>query len=161
MAAVQSGALPVFVDARADAEIDAALRLVADTNLQVWVCTPNQLRPFADRFLQQQVGVVVPPTVQTTYEWYFHDLVQAHRTGVRLLLAGDGGTSLRTTASALVGAGLDRASGRRLLMIDAAKYLAHGQTIGLAAGAHADLIVWSADPLDLSSQLLWHSRGEQ
>ncbi|MBL8855763.1 MAG: amidohydrolase family protein [Planctomycetaceae bacterium] len=158
--AVQSGALAVFVDARTDAEMDAALRLVAGTKVQAWLCRPNQLRTHMQRLVDSQVGAVVLPADQGTYDWYFQDLVAAHAAGVRLLLGGDDGDSMRITASALVNAGLEPAIARRLLTMDAAKVLANGKPVGLVPGAAANWLVWSDDPLDVSSQLLWHSRGQ-
>jgi imidazolonepropionase-like amidohydrolase len=159
--AVASGNLPVFVDAGTDAEIDAALRLIAGTKVKAWVCGPNQLRPYSKRLAENQMGVVVLPPNEQTHHWYFEDLVQAHEDGVRLLLAGENGVALRTIASSLVNAGLDPVTGRRLLTIDTGVALTQGQPIGLSVGATADWIVWSDDPLDLSSQLLWHSRGQR
>jgi len=46
------------------------------------------------------------------------------------------------------------------LTMDAAKVLANGKPVGLVTGAAANWLVWSDDPLDVSSQLLWHSRGQ-
>lgn len=159
--AVAAGTLPVFLDARTDAEIDAALRLVAGTKVRAWVCGPNQLRPFSKRLAEHQVGVVVLPPDEQTYHWYFQDLIQAHQDGVQLLLAGENGIALRTIASSLVNAGLEPDVGRRLLTIDTGRVLAQTHPTGLSVGATADWVVWSDDPLDLSSQLLWHSRGQR
>jgi imidazolonepropionase-like amidohydrolase len=158
---VQSGTLPVFIDARTDAEIDAAIRLVTGTQVQAWLCAPNQLRPFVKLLAENRVGVVVPATNEQTYGWYFADLVEAHRAGVRLLIGGQSGEALRVTVAALVNAGLDPAAGRRLLTMDTESTLAKSENIGLTVGADADWLVWSDDPVSLSSELLWHSSGEQ
>ncbi len=158
--AVQTGALPVFVDARTDAEIDAALRLVEGTKVQTWLCRPNQLRTYTQRLADSQVGAVILPATQGTYDWYLQDAVAAQKAGVRLLLGGDDGDSLRITASAMVNEGMDPAVARRLLTMESGKILASGSPNGLVPGASADWLVWSNDPLDLSSRLLWHS-GEK
>lgn len=158
--AVQTGMLPVFVDARTDAEIEATMRLIAGTKVQAWLCRPNQLRPYSQRLAENQIGVVVMAADQRTHDWYYQDLVEAHSAGVRLLLGGEDGEALRVSASALVNAGLEPATGRRLLTMETARVLATGEPVGLVPGALANWLVWSDDPLDLSSQLLWHSRGQ-
>ena len=155
--AIQTGKRPVFIDARTDAEIDAAIRLVTETKVQAWICGPNQLRPFIKQLADLHMGVVVLPPNDRTYDWYFQDLVQAYNAGVPCLLSGEDGSALRTTAAALVNAGLDPVVARQLLMLETGKRLAHGQSTGLVPGAAADWVVWSDDPLNLSAKLLGHS----
>jgi imidazolonepropionase-like amidohydrolase len=158
--AVQSGKMPVVVAAESDGEIDAALRLLAGTEVEAWLYGPAQVRPFAERLAATGVGLIVNPVSEWMFDWYISDLVAARAQGVKLLLAGRHGNELRATAAALVAAGLSREDGRRLLTSDPQVAFDPHAVAGLQVGAPAEFLVWSDDPLDLTSRLIWTSWGK-
>lgn len=62
--------------------------------------------------------------------------------------------ALRISAAMCVREGLDRATAWRALTSDAARIVgAEGRVGSLAAGADADIVLWSGDPLDLASSV--------
>jgi hypothetical protein len=64
-------------------------------------------------------------------------------------------SGLRTSAAMCVREGLDRAAAWRALTSDAARMVGAEARIGtLAAGSDADVVLWSGDPLDLSSSVV-------
>jgi hypothetical protein len=158
--AVQSGTLPVVVAAATDGEIDALLRLLAGTEVGAWLSGPVQVRPFAARLAESGVGVIVNPVSEWTYDWYLADLVAARAQGVNLLLAGRHGNELRATAAALVAAGMSRDEARQLLTQYTQVAFDPHAVAGLQVGAPAEFLVWSGDPLDLTSRLIWTSWGK-
>ncbi len=158
--AVQSGKLPVVVAVESDGEIDAALRLLAGTEVQAWLYGAVQVRPFAERLAESGVGLIVNPISESTFDWYLEDLVDAQARGVSLLLAGRHGNELRATAAALVAAGMSRDEARDLLM-HRTEYAFDPNALGaLQVGAPAEFLVWSGDPLELTSRLIWTSWGK-
>jgi imidazolonepropionase-like amidohydrolase len=156
--AVQSGELPVLIAATSDGEIDAALRTIAGSTVRVWLYGPAQLRPFIGRLSEQQVGIIAPAITESQYDWYVEDLVAAHQAGVPILLAGDSGWGLRATAAALVARGIAPEAGLRMLMVDTVAAFNGQAAAGLTIGAPADILIWSGDPLDLTSRVLWNGR---
>jgi imidazolonepropionase-like amidohydrolase len=63
--------------------------------------------------------------------------------------------ALRTSAAMCVREGLDRAVAWRALTSDAARIVGAEVRLGtLAAGSDADVVLWSGDPLDLSSSVV-------
>ena len=67
----------------------------------------------------------------------------------------DAPASLRTSAAMCVREGLDRSVAWRALTSDAARIVGAEARIGtLAPGSDADLVLWSGDPLDLSSSVV-------
>lgn len=158
--AIQSGKLPVVVAVEADGEIDAALRLLAGTEVQAWLYGAVQVRPFAERLAESGVGLIVNPISESTFDWYLEDLVDAQARGVNLLLAGRHGNELRATAAALVAAGMGREEARQLLMHRTEYAFDPNVLGGLQVGAPAEFLVWSGDPLELTSRLVWTSWGK-
>jgi hypothetical protein len=68
---------------------------------------------------------------------------------------GSAPSALRTSAAMCVREGLDRAVAWRALTSDAARIVGAEARVGtLAAGSDADLVLWSGDPLDLSSSVV-------
>lgn len=160
LSAVQNGTLPVVVVAETDGEIDAVLRLVAGTKVQAWLYGPTQVRPFAERLASAGVGVIVSPVTESTYDWYLRDLVVAQSQGVNLCLSGRHGHELRATAAALVAAGLSREAARSLLVNEAGVAFDPNALV-FGIGAPAEFVVWSGDPLDLTSRVIWTSWGKK
>ncbi len=153
---VQQGKIPVVIEANSDAEIDAALRAISGSSVKPWMMGCEQLQPFANRLVKQQVGVIATPVTAQSYDWYISDLVEASRAGVPLLLAGDDGELLRLTATRMVEAGLSPTTARQLLTRDAEVVFGTGP-FPLEVGADAALIVWSDDPLRLTATPVWIS----
>lgn len=151
---VASGKLPVVIEVRSDVEMDAALDLIESAKLNAWLQGPQQLKPFVERLVRLNVGVIADGVSPADYDWYLDDLVAANQAGVPLLLGGAQGERLRLTAGGLVSRGVAPEAALRWLTIETQAEFAPEVPVGLSEGAAADVVVWSASPLDISAKPL-------
>ena len=130
------------------------LNLVVAGGAEAWTVAPLLARA--------QVPVVLRPSAQQVANL---DSLQArpdsvarlHAAGVRVIIAAHGGAAhedlrLRQEAGLAVRFGLPYAAALAAISSSPAAVFAPGQDLGrIARGAPANLVLWSGDPLELSS----------
>jgi len=105
------------------------------------------------------LGVILPPTSAGQATRSLRNLAVLSAAGVpvafELEAPRHAPIELRLDAARALAAGASREAAFRALTEDAARLAGVGERIGaLSAGRDADLVLWSGDPLDLSSRVL-------
>lgn len=150
--AVRSRSWPLLLEAQTQAEVEAALRLVEECKVRGMLVHPREVEGVEDLLRSANVGVVIGPTRPTDAERTVAGLVRLVQRGVPAALGGDV-AEMRTTAAVLAAAGLPRALASKALIAADLEALAPGPAASrLAPGSPAEFVVWSGDPLDLTSR---------
>lgn len=149
---------PVFVHATAAGEIESALELAAQFKLRMVLIHARQSGEFADRLAALRQGVILGPLTVGDKRSALELPGRLARAGVPLAFASDApGTpeeDLRVSAAFAVKYGMDREAALRALTTVPAELLGLSQECGsLAPGKAADVVVWSGDPLSLTSSV--------
>jgi imidazolonepropionase-like amidohydrolase len=138
-----------------EAEIEAALRLVRDFKLRAAFFGSKNWAGYAPELKELGVAVIALPVRDADYPVYMDDLVTCHRAGVEVYFGGDTGLQIRATASLAVRHGMDPDWARFAVTHGLAKlYPQAAASTGLQADQSAELLVWSGDPLNLSSKIV-------
>ncbi|MCS6977762.1 MAG: amidohydrolase family protein [Gemmatales bacterium] len=149
---VRSRAWPMLIEAQTRAEIEAALRLAEQFRIRILLVNPRDVDGLGEVLRSATVGVVLAPTRPTDAERTVQALSRLASVGVPLALGGDA-VEMRTTAAVLAAAGTPRAAARRALIAADVETLAPTAAASrIAPGSPADLVIWSGDPLDLTSR---------
>ncbi len=157
--AALDGTLPVVMRVDRAADIEAALRLAAEYKLRLIIAGGSEAHLMASALAAAKVPVIVNP-----YEYGPSSFDRVHssaanparlaKAGVPLVISAFWGHNVRTLAQVAgnaVRAGLPKADAIKAITsapADAFGMSGHGR---LKAGAVANVVVWSGDPLELSS----------
>ena len=152
-----AGDLPVLIDVGETGDVLRATRLAARHKLRgALVGAPSWLEGQAAAISRAGLGVVLGPYPAGTSPALLATAAELGAAGVPLGFALDAPyhhpDQLRLSAAQCVRAGLEPAAARRALTADAARLAGVADRAGqLQPGFDADLVLWSGDPLDLSS----------
>ncbi len=147
LTSVADGTTWTLISVSSDADIRAALDLVEQQKLKAALIGARQLEPFVERIKTLDVTVVAHPVSISDYNWYPQDLANAAQSGIEICFAGETADQLRLTAALATEAGMASAS--------ALAGLCYGpDALTSADSKAADLVVWSASPLDLRAKPL-------
>ncbi|XZE20632.1 amidohydrolase family protein [Pirellulaceae bacterium SH449] len=138
-----------------EAEIEAALRLVRDFKLRAAFFGAKNWAGYASELKESGVAVIALPVRDADYPVYMDDLVTCHRAGVEVYFGGDTGLQIRATASLAVRHGMDPDWARYAVTHGLSKlYPQAAASTGLQTDQSAELLVWSGDPLNLTSKIV-------
>ncbi|XZE53892.1 amidohydrolase family protein [Planctomycetaceae bacterium SH139] len=152
---LSSGARPTLMQVETEGEIIAAMKLVKELGLQATLLGPDDLQATKDALAAAGIGVLVRPMRTVDFDWYATDLAEAAGAGVPLGFAGTDPLEIRRTAAALVQAGVPTATALQGLTTTGAALVGMQPGAGkLVAGEHADIVIWSASPLQLAARPL-------
>ncbi len=157
---VLRGATPLVVSAHAEADIRAALRLARDFRLRLVIVGGAEAWRVAGELAKAKVAVVLDPTDNLPRMLEADDVRDDRatvlaRAGVAVAVSplgnGHQARTLRQLAGVAVGAGLTWEQGLAAVTTVPAAIYGLGGRGTVEKGAIADLVVWSGDPLELSS----------
>lgn len=157
---VLDGKLPLVLEVNRASDIEAALRLARDFKLKLIVSGGAEAWMVADQLARARVPVLLNPledlpahfeTLGSTLE----NAARLQQAGVLIAFAtGDTHNARNVTQAAgnAVANGLPWLDALKALMLNPARIYGMDQDLGtLEQGKLADVVVWSADPLELSS----------
>lgn len=157
---VLDGKLPLVLEVNRASDIEAALRLARDFKLKLIVSGGAEAWMVADQLAKARVPVLLNPledlpahfeTLGSTLE----NAARLQQAGVLIAFAtGDTHNARNVTQAAgnAVANGLPWLDALKALMLNPARIYGMDQDLGtLEQGKLADVVVWSADPLELSS----------
>jgi len=151
-----SGALPVLVDVNDRAEIGRALGFVKKFQLKGALYGSYWAEDLAEPIKESGMAVIATPFDVGDGERQMRSIVALQKVGVRIGFGLDAPArhphSLRLGAAMCVRAGMPADAARKALTGDAAIIAGIPGRIGrLARGLDADIVLWSGDPVALSS----------
>ena len=155
-----NGQFPVVVSVNRASDIEAALRLASDFKLKLVISGGAEAWRVADELARAQVPVILNPLqdLPTAFESLGSTLENAARLQkAGVLIAFETGDShnarnVKQSAGNAVAYGLPWIEGIKAISLNPAKIYAMDKTTGsLEAGKDADVVVWSGDPLELTS----------
>jgi imidazolonepropionase-like amidohydrolase len=170
--AVAKGKLPIRFHARRATDIHTALRLAAEfdamnMNWNVVIDEAVEGYKAADALAAARARVVLGPFYASPrtsgerregYAARADNAATLHRAGVPIAFRSgdqDDPDAFRTDVGRLVAAGLPHAAAIRAFTLEAARTLGVADRIGsLEEGKHADLVVFSGDPLSPTTRVL-------
>jgi len=155
-----NGQLPVVVQADRASDIQAALRFAAEFKLKLVISGGAEAWMVAGELAKAQVPVIMNPTrdLPEAFESLgstLEDAARLQKSGV--LVAFEAGDShkawnVRQMAGNAVSYGLPWLDGLKAITLNPARIYGLDRTVGtLEAGKDADLVVWSGDPLEVTS----------
>ncbi len=152
---LSTGARPTLMQVETEGEVIAALKLVKELGLKATLLGPDDLQATKDALAAAGIGVLVRPMRTVDFDWYATDLAEAAGAGVALGFAGTDPLEIRRTAAALVQAGVPAATALQGLTTTGAALVGMQPGAGkLVVGEHADIVIWSASPLQLAARPL-------
>lgn len=160
--------VPLAIHASRAADIREALRLKDDYGLSVIVMGGEEAWRVASRLAAEDVPVVLDPTSDalTSFDTLGarpDNAALLQRAGVRIAFAAyvgfrgdfDGGVALREASGYAVAAGLPWDEALRAITISPAQIWGlDGHYGAIRVGADADLVVWSGDPFEVTTEAL-------
>lgn len=157
---VRRGALPLVIDARAEADIRAALRLAAEQKLTIAIAGGAEAWRVAPELAAARVPVLIDPVDNLPARLDAIDvrddaIAILARAGVPVVITSLGDPmrtrTLRQLAGIAIANGLTR--DQALAAVTTAPAALYGLTGrgALTRGAVADLVVWSGDPFELAT----------
>jgi len=163
---VVEGNLPLIIDADSMAEIDAALALAHDYKLQIMISGGAEAWLTADRLAATHVPVLTGamnniPGSFATLNQRQENAALLRRAGVRVALVGNGdgdeshfnARNIKYEAGSAVAYGMNYDDALRSITLTPAELFGLSDRIGsLQAGRDANVVVWSGDPFEFSSQ---------
>ena len=163
---VVEGNLPLIIDADSMAEIDAALALARDYKLQIMISGGAEAWLTADRLAATHVPVLTGamnniPGSFATLNQRQENAALLRRAGVRVALVGNGdgdeshfnARNIKYEAGSAVAYGMNYDDALRSITLTPAELFGLSDRIGsLQAGRDANVVVWSGDPFEFSSQ---------
>jgi len=147
---------PMFVHASMPGEIESALDLQAAFKLNMVLVHAREAGDQIERIRASKVPVAFGPLTVSDRKETLATPGRLARAGIRVAFISDAPATpeehLRVTAAFAVKYGMDRGAALRALTIIPAELLGASQACGsLDEGKAADIVVWSGDPLSLSS----------
>lgn len=155
-----AGEIPLVLDVQAAIAMQHAVRRIVDEYaLGLVLQNGGEFRRLPPADLAKVRGLLIPPEVRVVRgDSEVVPAQEAVSRGVRIAFQSDGETSgrgLGLLAAYAVHQGLSPAAALRALTLDAARMFQIDDRVGsLEAGKDADVLVFSGDPFELSSQLL-------
>jgi hypothetical protein len=152
--AVVRGEIPLVVSANRASDIRLALRLKEEFGIRMVIAGGAEAWRVADELAAADVPVMVDPmTNLPTFDGLAATLENAGRlqaAGAEVLLTG--GRDLTHRAGLAVANGMDHEAALRAVTLAPATVWGVADHMGsLEEGKHADVVVWSGDPFELSS----------
>ena len=158
---VARGEVPVVVTADRAAEIEALLRVADELGLSLVIRGAAEGHLVADALAEAEVPVIVDPLV---YGPGSFDQVHGrpdnaallHQAGVSVLLSAGSSHNarvLRQSAGNAVRGGLPHAAALHAITAEPARVFGQKDRGELAVGRIANVVVWSGDPLELTTQV--------
>lgn len=159
LAAAASGknTLPVNIAVNSRAEIARAIEFATESKLKATLRGAQRAGEFAADLKAAKISVALAPLGLGSSHQARESMLELAKAGVPFAfgLADTGGSAavLRESAALAVRAGLDRATAWRAVTSTAADIIGAGDRVGrVAAGFDADLVLWSGDPLSITSR---------
>jgi imidazolonepropionase-like amidohydrolase len=158
---VVDGRLPLVFDVNRASDIQALLRFAQEQKIRVIVNGGAEAWLVANELAAAKVPVLMQPSMMMPWDFdWLHARDDAatllEKAGVQVVImsgATDNGTSrVRQEAGVAVSYGMSRAAAIRAICEAPARVFGLDADIGtIARGKRADLVVWSGDPLELST----------
>lgn len=143
-------------------DIATAIRLAEEFGYRLVINHGTEGAKLADVLAEKNIPVIFGPLLTSRSKVELRDRAIANlavlaRAGVRIAITTDHPVVpinfLVHQASFAVKEGLDRDTALRALTVNPAEFMGIGDRVGaLAAGLDGDVVVWSGDPLDISSR---------
>jgi imidazolonepropionase-like amidohydrolase len=164
---VVQGKMPIIIDADSMAEIDAALALARDYQLQIMISGGAEAWLSADRLAAAHVPVLTGamnniPGSFATLNQRQENAALLRRTGVTVVLVGNddnddsrfNARNLKYEAGNAVAYGMSYDDALRAVTLAPAEVFGLSDHIGsLQTGRDANLVIWSGDPFEFSTQV--------
>jgi len=164
---VVEGKLPLILEANRMDEIDAALALAKDFNLKLIIVGGAEAWLSADRLAAAQVPVLTGamsniPSSFATLNQRQENAGLLRKAGVRVVLVATGGSdvtrfnarNLKYEAGNAVAYGMTHDDALRAVTLTPAEIFGLSDHLGsLQAGRDANVVVWSGDPFEFSTQV--------
>ena len=164
---VIDGKMPLLVEANRMDEIDAALALARDYHLKLMISGGAEAWLSANRLAAAQVPVLTGamsniPSSFATLNQRQENAALLRRAGVRVALVGTSGSdvtrfnarNLKYEAGNAVAYGMSRDDALRAVTLTPAEIFGVSDHIGsLQPGRDANVVVWSGDPFEFSTQV--------
>jgi imidazolonepropionase-like amidohydrolase len=156
-----SGEIPLVISANRVSDMRVALSLQSEFKIKMVIQGGVEAWRIADELAAAKVAVIVHATDNIpTFDGLAASLENAgnlQRAGVQVLFTGSqfgGARTLPHEAGVAVAYGMDYGAALRALTLGAAEVWGVADTMGsLEKGKMADLVVWSGDPLELSTSV--------
>jgi len=157
LTAVLDGDRPLVVEAARASDIDAALRIAEEFDLDLRIQGGEEAWMRADRLAEANVPVIVKalnnlPTAFDRLGARFDNAARLHAAGVPVALSTfdtHNARTLRLEAGNAVRHGMDRDAALRAITLAPAELLGVADTHGsLEVGKTANVVVWSGDPFE-------------
>lgn len=158
---VLDGSLPLVIHVERASDIEAALRLAHDFHLKLVIAGGAEAWMVAGQLASAGVPVLLDPLENLpahfeTLGATLHNAARLQQAGVVIAFAtGDthNARNLTQAAGNAVANGLPWLDALKALMLNPARIYGMDQDLGtLEPGKLADVVIWSADPLELSSR---------
>lgn len=155
---VAAGELGLEVAVSARHEIRRAVDLLKRAGLSATLRGADRAGDFAPALAEAGHAVALSPIGMGTSPWRFESITALAEAGVPFAFGladtGSGADCLRFGAALAARAGVDRAALWNSLTASPAAMLGVSSRVGrVAAGMDADLVLWSGDPLELTTTL--------
>jgi imidazolonepropionase-like amidohydrolase len=164
---VVQGKMPIIIDADSMAEIDAALALARDYQLQIMISGGAEAWLSADRLAAAHVPVLTGamnniPGSFATLNQRQENAALLRRAGVTVVLVGNddnddsrfNARNLKYEAGNAVAYGMSYDDALRAVTLAPAEVFGLSDHIGsLQTGRDANLVIWSGDPFEFSTQV--------
>jgi imidazolonepropionase-like amidohydrolase len=153
LARAAAGERPIAVHANTHAGITAALDLADELDLDIVLLGGRELDESFDRLPNEHLkGVVLGQLIWDSPDQVRTLSVELHRRGVPVAFVSDTPNGLRRTMAIAAREGLPRNVVRAGVTETPARLLGLEESVGnLRVGRHADFVVWSGDPVDLTA----------
>lgn len=153
------GELPVLIEAMDRSEVVRALAFAKERGLKGAVRGAPLAAELVPRFKESGLGAILGPYSVGHKRRSLESLAKLAEAGVPVAFALDAPAhdpeELRLSAAMTLGAGAESAQAWRALTVDAARIAGVDERVGsLEPGKDADFVLWSGDPLDLSSRVV-------
>ncbi len=152
--------VPLIVEAQSEPDIRAALRLATEANVRIAIAGGAEAWRVAKELAAARVPVLLDPTANLPFDLAATEVsdeaaTTLDRAGVQVAISTLGGASAARTLRQLAGNAVARGLpwDRALAAITSVPATLYGLTGRgtLERGAVADVVVWSGDPLELST----------
>ena len=158
---VVRGQLPLAVNANRASDLLAALRLADEFHLKLILMGAAEAWMVADQLAARKVPVIVKPLTDIpTFDALAATLenpAKLSRAGVTLVLSSfdtHNARNIRQEAGNAIAYGMDRDAALRAVTLEPARVWGVSERLGsLEPGKDADVVVWSGDPFELTTNV--------
>ncbi len=162
MIPVLHGRLPLVLEAHRASDILTALEVAAGEGIRLIIAGGSEAHLVGKELARRGVAVILTPSVQTP--WAFETLAARddaatllHAAGVPLIISaghfGHHTRRLRQEAGLAVAYGLPHEAAMRAITLTPARVFGRAGELGsLDKGKRANLVVWSGDPLEVTTR---------